>query len=644
VALQDVTESGGTIVVTDDGVGMTTDDIVEGWLVLGRSRKDSSRRTGLNRIPAGDKGLGRLAALRLGRSVKLVTRPSTEPTRSYRLDLNWDLFDGGNLVEDVELEVKRLKRKPDSPNGTIITVSDLRRPLGRMDVKRLARSLILLGDPFVDDPSAFRPVLEVPEYEDLERLVSRRYFDDADYHLVAEIDGEGWASARVLDWRGQELFAADHSELRRKRASEPFGLPPTQFDLWAFLLTREAFATRTVSVSEVQEWLAQFGGVHLYVNGLRVAPYGDPGTDWLEMNVKRVRSPEERPSTNNSLGRISIPDDRGLLLQKTDRAGLMDGQHVADLQAFAGEALDWMARRRLEVAEQRRRAARGETATSTSKTRDVLRDQIAELPEDSRRSLQKTFSKYDKARDQREATLSKELQLYRTLSTAGITAATFAHESAGNPLKVITQATSAIERRGKTALDGDYEAKFAKPVRALRGATETLGVLSSFTLGLVSNTRRRPGRVSLHEVIERTVKTFEPFTRGRDVTVDLDLATQAPYLRATEAAIDSILANLLNNALAAFERSNTSDRRIVLSSEVIETTFQLTVSDNGPGIEGIDLKDIWLPGETLSDGTGLGLTIVRDAVSDLGGSVIARAHGDLGGAEFQIELPILGVT
>src|SRR5947209_19668723 len=81
VALKDVTASGGTVVVTDDGLGMTVSDIQDGWLVLGRSLKDVTQPTALGRIPAGSTGLGRLAALRLGREVRLRTRPAAEEAR-----------------------------------------------------------------------------------------------------------------------------------------------------------------------------------------------------------------------------------------------------------------------------------------------------------------------------------------------------------------------------------------------------------------------------------------------------------------------------------------------------------------------------------------------------------------------------------
>jgi C4-dicarboxylate-specific signal transduction histidine kinase len=69
----------------------------------------------------------------------------------------------------------------------------------------------------------------------------------------------------------------------------------------------------------------------------------------------------------------------------------------------------------------------------------------------------------------------------------------------------------------------------------------------------------------------------------------------------------------------------------------------IRVLDNGPGIEGISTKDIWLPGQTTAaNGTGLGLTIVRDAVIDMGGTVAAERKGALGGAEIIISLPTIG--
>src|SRR5260370_36201657 len=69
VVLRNTDQAGGAIEVSDDGDGMDGEGIVNGWLVLGRSGRSPEERTRLNRIPAGSKGLGRLAALRLGTAV-----------------------------------------------------------------------------------------------------------------------------------------------------------------------------------------------------------------------------------------------------------------------------------------------------------------------------------------------------------------------------------------------------------------------------------------------------------------------------------------------------------------------------------------------------------------------------------------------
>src|SRR6185436_2964860 len=97
-------------------------------------------------------------------------------------------------------------------------------------------------------------------------------------------------------------------------------------NLWGFLLSGESFSTRKSSVAEVKDWLSVVGGVHLYYRKLRVPPYGDHGHDWLEMNLARAKSPEERPSTNNSIGRVVVEDPEHFLTQKTDRIGFIESE------------------------------------------------------------------------------------------------------------------------------------------------------------------------------------------------------------------------------------------------------------------------------------------------------------------------------
>jgi C4-dicarboxylate-specific signal transduction histidine kinase len=135
---------------------------------------------------------------------------------------------------------------------------------------------------------------------------------------------------------------------------------------------------------------------------------------------------------------------------------------------------------------------------------------------------------------------------------------------------------------------------------------------------------------------------FEPFLVDAGIDVDLQFVDESPLITGSAAAVEAIVANLLTNTINAFNAGNgrTRRRQVVIRTELSGDDFLLRVMDNGPGIRGLSVDDVWLPGQTtIPGGTGLGLTIVRDSVMDLGGTVQALAQGELGGAEFVVQIP-----
>ena len=645
IELRETERPGGSITVCDNGDGMTPAEIEHGWLVLGSSTKDPGTVTRRGRIPAGSKGLGRLAALRMGSKALLTTRPRKQGSAEYRVLIDWNDYRAAKLVDDVVLNVELAVRKRGENHGTEISVEGLRKRIQRMEVKRLARELILLADPFGEDPSGFKPELVAPDFDDLARLVAHRYFDDAEYHLSASVDASGYSKAEVVDWRGKPLFSANHDSVAAARKNEPYRCPSAHFDLWVFILNQATFSTRSTSLSEVREWLSVFGSVHVYHNGLRVTPYGNPGNDWLDMNLRRVRSPEERPGTNTSIGCMRVTDTESRLVQKTDRSGYVEDESYTELVGFAQDAMEWMANRRMERAEIRRAAEQRKTRRTSQQGQRRVQAVIEGLSKEEQKPLAEAFKRYDRSRQREAEILRKEIQLYRTLSTAGITAATFAHESSENPLKVIRQSSDAIERRGRKTLGSRYVTVLQRPVTGIRKALGSLSVLGNATLKLLDHEKRRLDRVELHDVLNDVLETFQPFLHGRGVTVEHCTCNGTPFVHGSRAAVESIITNLLNNSLSAFEDAGTMGRRIRITTSIEDNWWQLTVSDNGPGIEEISTRDIWLPGRTTrKNGTGLGLTIVRDAVNDIDGEVHAREHGELGGADITIRVPLLGGT
>lgn len=645
IELKDVAKPGGSIVVSDDGDGMDPESIRDKWLVLGRSSKSTTDVTKLGRTPAGSKGLGRLAALRMGTGVLLESIERRNARRIHRLQIDWNAFDTAHVVEDVQLEISTEKNSSGG-HGTRTNLTGLRAAVGSDELRKLARSLLLLTDPFGDEASGFSIRLVAPEFKEIEALLRKKYFEEASFHLVASVDNNGEASAKILDWQGQQLASADHKILRRAKGTESYESPPAILDIWVFLLgSGDAFSARASTKGEVNAWLRQFGGVYCYQDGIRVTPYGNSGNDWLEMNLARARSPEERPSTNTSIGRIQLRGHGSRALrQKTDRSGFIEDHHFRELQLFARDALDWMARWRLEEAEKRRARDKRESTTAVRAEKVRIESAIARAPIKVRKVIEDAFHGYERTRDREAAALRQEIQLYRTLSTAGITAATFSHESHGNPLKRIEIGVNVLKRRVPMYVSEPNRAKVVDPLNDVDRAVVALGILGNATLSLVKATKRRIGRVSIHQVLNELLALMDPFLTGMSTIVTKQFVDGDPFMRTSQAALESVFANLINNSLAAFERGATSDRVILLITEFDgKDSLSVTISDSGPGIIDISLKDIWLPGVTgRPDGTGLGLTIVKDTVRDLGGKVEAVPVGRLGGAEFSVMLPIIG--
>ncbi|HMD71932.1 MAG TPA: ATP-binding protein [Bryobacteraceae bacterium] len=644
-------KAGGVVRVTDDGLGMNRQALRDGWLVVGKSAKQTLRVTDRNRRVIGNKGLGRLAALRLGGTTNVTSWPKGESAQ-YSLGIDWAEFAAVKVVEDVSLRIEQAPRANDSPEqGTVVEIQQLHSKLTRAVVKRLARALVLMADPF-DKSLGFQPTLVAPGQKDLESLVESSYFEEAQLHLVAELSEGGTASAKVLDWKGLTLFVAGLDDLRRKRkgrmSGPPYNSPPAKFDLWVYTLDvkTEAFSARTVTVAEVKEWLSEYGGVHIYQNGVRVHPYGDPGHDWLDLNLARVRNPELRPSTNTSIGRVSVTDTSEQLKHKTDRTGFIDNEQFEELRRFAEDALEWMASRRVQEREARRHSETEQASASVKSASSSVETALKAISPGHRRKVQAAFEKYQRARDKETKTLRDDLQLYRTLATVGTTSAVLAHE-VKKPVQQIGTMAKMVERIGKARLGTEYVGSLEGPVSHIRRAAEAIQTFANVTTTMLQREKRRGGRIAVYPVIEGIGRLFGPFMREAKVNFRTELTADSPSVYGSVASLESILANLITNSLNAFNYENAPpvERQIVVRAEKDGRRLSLRVLDSGPGIDGLSPSEIWLPGYTTTPGgTGLGLTIVKDAVTELGGTVNVLPSGKLGGAEFTVELPMLEVS
>ena len=119
------------LVLRDNGFGMTSSDVENRWLVLGTESKltgdnqldaIASMLNMQNRIPTGEKGIGRLAIAAIGSQVLLLTRARRQdglhpPIAAF---INWTFFTlPGIALDEIEIPVKEF------PDGRLPTSDDV---------------------------------------------------------------------------------------------------------------------------------------------------------------------------------------------------------------------------------------------------------------------------------------------------------------------------------------------------------------------------------------------------------------------------------------------------------------------------------------------------------------------------------------
>lgn len=143
------------------------------------------------------------------------------------------------------------------------------------------------------------------------------------------------------------------------------------------------------------------------------------------------------------------------------------------------------------------------------------------------------------------------------------------------------------------------------------------------------------------ELLQDVARSYEMAARKGAVRLLVDLAGDAPPVRADIALIQRVLANLLDNALQHTPAGGT----VQVSLAATGGGVRVVVADSGLGIDGDDLPyifDRFYRGRNdpraQTDGAGLGLAIVR-RILDLHQSKIDVESGAGAGARFAFELP-----
>ena len=150
-----------------------------------------------------------------------------------------------------------------------------------------------------------------------------------------------------------------------------------------------------------------------------------------------------------------------------------------------------------------------------------------------------------------------------------------------------------------------------------------------------------PGNLS--RVVTNVVDSFDAYSKKTGVEMGVDAGTADLQFRFDDVLIEKVLFNLISNAVNFTPKGGWVQIRLWESPN--HGTVKLSVSDTGIGIPEKELPFIFdrfqqVDGSTTREreGTGIGLSLVKEIVELHGGSITVSSQMDIG-SEFVVTLP-----
>jgi CheY-like chemotaxis protein len=217
------------------------------------------------------------------------------------------------------------------------------------------------------------------------------------------------------------------------------------------------------------------------------------------------------------------------------------------------------------------------------------------------------------------------------MSAAGNLLAGIVHEL-NSPLTTILGFSELLLREGKIA--------DASRLEKIRSEAERSVRIIQNVLRLARSDNSETQLIDINEVIRRTVEVAEYQARLNRIQFELNLSEKKPKVLAYAGELTQVLLNLVTNAIQAISTCGVSGN-IRIDSAVVHDRVRVSVIDDGPGIAPANLRCIFEPFYTTKQtGTGLGLSLSRTIVRELGGD-LSVCNNRTCGATFTLDLPII---
>lgn len=624
------------ITISDNGFGMNKDTLQDSFLVIGTPSKWIEKQSDTDSQLLGEKGVGRLSMMRLGR-YSIVSSGVAGADFENKIKFDWSLFDDPGLyLDQVAVPVVKGGRKNIELHGTTILIKGVYAHWDSEKISKfISEYLRRLQNPFSKKVKFPIDVYLNGERQPIERLAS--WFKNA-ANITASVtfsidENENISLRRTLQWRGKtsaESRLWQEDDLLREVSFDKnllLSLGGFQLDLLWFNRGDLNGASIDHSVAQIKDELNLWcGGYAIYRDNFRIGLTGSLEDDWLKVDTGSLKSKGFSFNRYQTVGALSISQkENPNLIDSANREKLINCDELdllkdllsnvvnKDIKSyiefykeneFKKASVESTAESTLEDATDRLKRAR----VSAAKLKKVIPKEQKNVVEEIEFVLK---TQYENIRKYQNAMkLSKEQRIeVLELAGLGMIVDKVIHE-----LARLTEQTTENLKKLETGSDRNS----INIIKIIREQISVTNKRIRTVDSLSPSGRNRKEVIDLPKIVMSVIDGFSGRLARHNTTITLtvdDKKVNASFnVNMVLGLVALVLENLLANSIYWLQQGLVlGDHSRHISINIDTKDYTLSVRDNGPGVDPSLKDEIFRPYFTnRKNGKGLGLFICRE--------------------------------
>ena len=653
------------IVIEDNGRGMTYDVITNAWMnpaTPNKFTKDvNEQRTPCGRVIQGEKGIGRFAMLKLGKTIEMVTRPEGKNVE-YKLVFDFNKYDDDFLTEnekkkEIFLDDLGFELEEAAPNvfvsrditfgnrtfsgsvnakGTRIVISNLRGAWSEKKFKSLSDSFERFGGMFgsqgqesSEDTKAKgfsiglfhngEYLLNERRAESLASLTEQKavlsvengIYDNERQELRFTLNG----LPRTLDLddpevKGLRVFRDRFLLQDKKNYREVSDFGPFAFEFYIF-----DFMAKDESryfLNNEQKDLVKEHRVYLLRDGIRVQPYGEPTDDWLMIDMDRgTISASSNFSNDQIVGRVNITKANNTHLKdKTNREGLIDdGYFTQDFICVIKTLLAYLrktAYKHYQESQKKKDSIEKQRKDAVKKAIETLAEQFSD-----NKTASTLITQLKSSYENEKRYLLERAERTESLAAVGLSVETTSHDI----MLMMNRGLDSLSKLMKDSMSDNFDlSTLPGELQKLYGIFSYVGNQLQDMQQLFVSAKQRRKRIRVKDLLDKVIRLYSNIMNRNGIEVKVDIMGSPLVAVCTDADLLQLLINLFDNSVYWLTVTGKPKKNILVTLD--GNAQQMLFSDDGCGILEDDapyIFDAFYSGKG-EEGKGLGLYISKKAM------------------------------